>query len=76
MVLQLHMLLKKKRDGKIKAYTVSGGNKKQTYIPKEVSSYPTVSTESVLLVSLLDSEENIDVSVIDILSAFIYTRVK
>ena len=71
MVLQLHMLLKKKRDGKIKAYTVSGGNNKQTYIPKEDSSYPTVSTESVLLISLLDSEENIDVSVIDILSAFI-----
>ena len=34
MVLESHMLLKKKQDGKIKGQTVAGGNKHRTYITK------------------------------------------
>ena len=33
-VLESHMLLNKKRDGKIKGQTVAGGNKHLTYITK------------------------------------------
>ena len=44
MVLELYMFLKKKGGGKIKGHTVSGGNKKWTYIPKEYSSYPSFRT--------------------------------
>ena len=48
-VLESHMYLKEKRDGKIKGRTVAGGNKQRDYIPKEDASSPTVATESVLL---------------------------
>ena len=41
MVWESHMLLKKKRDGKIKGQTVAGGNKHRTYITKYYVSYPT-----------------------------------
>ena len=44
MVLELYMLLKQKKYGKIKGQTVAGGNKNRTYIPKEDASYPTIST--------------------------------
>ena len=44
-VLESHMFLKLKRDGKIKGRTVAGGNKQRDYISKEDASSPTVATE-------------------------------
>jgi hypothetical protein len=76
MVLESHMFLKEKRDGKIKGRTVAGGNKQRDYIPKEDASSPTVATESVLLSCIIDAEEGRDVAVIDIPNAFIQTRVE
>jgi hypothetical protein len=75
-VLESHMFLKKKRDGKIKGRTVAGGNKQRDYITKEESSSPTVATESVLLTSIIDAEEGRDVAVIDIPNAFIQMRIE
>jgi hypothetical protein len=48
-VLESHMFLKQKRDGKIKGRTVVGGNKQRDFISKEDASSLTVATESVLL---------------------------
>ena len=76
MVLEPHKFLKHKRDGKIKVLTVAGGNKQQIYITKEDSSSTTFSTESVILTSIVDAEENRDVTVIDIPNAFIQMRVE
>jgi hypothetical protein len=76
MVLESHMFLKEKRDGKIKARTVAGGNKQRGYISKEDASSPTVATESVLLSCIIDAEEGRDVAVIDIPNAFVQTRVQ
>ena len=76
MVLESHMFLKEKRDGKIKGRTVAGGNKQLDYISKEDASSPTVTTESVLLTCIIDAEEGRDVAVIDIPNAFIQTRVQ
>ena len=76
MVLESHMFLKEKRDGKIKGRTVAGGNKQRDYISKEDASSPTVATESVLLSCIIDAEEERDVAVIDIPNAFIQTRVE
>ena len=76
MVLESHMFLKEKRDGKIKGRTVAGGNKQRDYISKEDASSPTVSTESVLLSCIIDAEEKRDVAVIDIPNAFVQTRVE
>jgi hypothetical protein len=76
MVLESHMFLKEKRDGKIKGRTVAGGNKQRDYISKEDASSPTVTTESVLLSCIIDAEEKRDVAVIDIPNAFVQTRVE
>jgi hypothetical protein len=75
-VLESHMFLKEKRDGKIKGRTVAGGNKQLDYTSKEDASSPTVTTESVLLSCIIDAEEERDVAVIDIPNAFIQTHVE
>jgi Reverse transcriptase (RNA-dependent DNA polymerase) len=75
-VLESHMFLKQKRDGKIKGRTVAGGNKQRDYISKEDASSPTVTTESVLLSCIIDAQEGRDVAVIDIPNAFIQTRIE
>ena len=75
-VLESHMFLKEKRDGKIKGRTVAGGNKQCDYISKEDASSPTVATESVLLSCIIDAKEGRDVAVIDIPNAFIQMRVE
>jgi hypothetical protein len=75
-VLESHMFLKEKRDGKLKERTVAGGNKQRDFISKEEASSPTVATESVLLTCIVDAEEGRDVAVIDIPNAFIQTRIE
>jgi hypothetical protein len=75
-VLESHMFLKQKHDGKIKGRTVAGGNKQRDYISKEDASSPTVATEAVLLSCIIDAEEGRDVAVVDIPNAFVQTRVE
>ncbi len=67
------MFVKKKRTGQIKAHKVAGGNKQRDFISEENASSPTVATESVLLTSLVDAQENRDVAIVDIPNAFIQT---
>jgi hypothetical protein len=43
-ILESHMFLKQKRDGKIKGRTVAGGSKQRDYISKEDASSPTITT--------------------------------
>jgi hypothetical protein len=74
-VLESHMFVVKKRDGRTKARMVAGGNTQRDYLTKEDSSSPTVSTKAVLLTSIIDAHEGRDVAVIDIPNAFIQTRV-
>ncbi len=74
-VLESHMFLKEKRDGKVKGRSVAGGNKQRDYISKEEASSPTVAKESELLTCIVDAEEGRDVAVIDIPNAFIQTRI-
>ena len=76
MVLESHMFLKEKQSGEIKGHTVAGGNKQHDYISKEDASSPTVSTESVLLICIIDALEGRDVAVVDIPNAFIQTHVE
>ncbi len=67
------MFVKKKRTGQIKAHTVAWGNKQSDFISKENVSSLTVATESVLLTSLVDAQENRDVAIVGIPNAFIQT---
>jgi hypothetical protein len=75
-VLESHMFLKLKRDGKIKGRTVAGGYKQCDYISKEDASSPTIATESVLLSCTIDVEEHRDIAVLDIPNSFVQTRVE
>ena len=75
-ILEYHIFIKEKRDGKIKGRTVSGGKKQRGFITKEDSSSPTVSTEAVLFSCIIDEEEKLDVSEIDTPHMFIHTRVE
>ena len=70
------MFLKEKRDRKIKGRTVAGGNKQHDYISKQDASSPTVATESILLLCIIDAKEERDVAIVDIPNAFIQTHVE
>jgi hypothetical protein len=68
---ELHVFVKKKRTGQIKACKVAGGDKQRDFISKENASSPTVAMESVLLTSLVDAQENRGIAIVDIPNAFI-----
>jgi hypothetical protein len=69
--LESHMFLKQKRDGKIKGRTVAGEKNQRDYISKEDASSSTVATESVLLLCIIDTKEERDVTVVDMPNAFV-----
>ena len=59
--LESHIFVEEKRDGKIKATKVVGGNKQRDFITKEDVSSPTVSAEAVMLTCVIDAVEGRDV---------------
>ena len=70
------MFLKKKRGGKSKEITVSGGSKHKYYISKEDYSSPTLATESLLLSCIIYANEEKNIPVIYIPNDFIQTQIK
>ncbi len=74
-ILESHIFVEQKRNGKIKAQKVIGGDKQRDYITKEDVSSPTVSAEAVMLTCVIEAQENRDVAVIDIPNAFVQTVV-
>ncbi len=54
---------------------VAGENTQRGHVTKEESSSPTVSTKAVLLTSIVNAHKSRDIAVIDILNAFIKTKV-
>jgi hypothetical protein len=75
-VLESHIFLTEKRTGEIKGRTVAGGNKQRGFIEKEDASSPTVATESVILMSIVDADEERETAILDIPNAFIQTFVE
>jgi hypothetical protein len=75
-VLESHMSLKQKRDGKIKVSTVAGGNKQHDYIFKEDVGSMTITTYWILLSCIIDAEEERDIAVVDIPTTFVQTHVE
>jgi hypothetical protein len=69
------MFIGKKRTGETKARMVTVGNIQHGHVTKEESSSPTVSTKAVLLTSIIDARKGRNVAVVDILNAFIQTKV-
>ena len=54
---------------------MAGGNKQREYISKEDAISPTVATNRVLMLCIIDAEEDRDVDLINIPNEFIQTRV-
>jgi hypothetical protein len=75
-LLESHIFLKQKCDGKIKGITIAGGNKQRDYTSKEDASSPTVTMDAVLLSCIIDAEEGRDVAVVDIPNAFVQMHVE
>ncbi len=75
-ILESHIFVEDKQDGKIKARKVVGGNKQQDYITKEDVSSLTVSAEAVMLTCMINALKDQDIAVIDIPNAFVQTVVK
>ena len=64
------MFLKKKRCGTIKGQGCADGHKHRAYIMKEKLTSPTISTEAVFLMAMVDAWENRKVVVLDVPGAF------
>ncbi len=69
------MFIGQKRTGETRARMVAGGNMQCGHVTKKESSSLTVSTEAVLLTSIVNARKGRDVAVVDILNAFIQTKV-
>jgi hypothetical protein len=75
-ILESHIFVEEKRDGKIKARKVVGSNKQRDYITKEDVSFSTVSARAVMLTCVIDAVEGRDVAVINVPNAFVQTVVE
>ena len=64
------MFLKRKRCGKVKGRGCADGRKQRSYITKEESTAPTVSTEAVFLTAVVDALEGREVAILDVPGAF------
>ena len=73
-VLKSILFLVEKRDGTIKSRHVADGSRQWNWISSEDTSSPTVLTELVLLLAVINAKEHQDVAVTDIPNAFIQTE--
>ena len=64
------MFLMKKRSGTVKGRGCADGHKQRAYITKEESTSPTISTEAMFLMAVVDAWENQKVVVLDVPGAF------
>ena len=55
-ILQSHLFLKEKSEGTQKVRAVAGGNNHIYFIPKEDANSPILTTESVILTCIVDTE--------------------
>ena len=69
------MFLKRKRCGKIKGRGSADGRKQRSYITKEDSTAPTVSTEAVFLTAVIDTMEGRNVVVLDVPRAYMQAKI-
>ena len=66
------IFLRQKKNGAVKARSCANGNPQREHIAKEEAAAPTVTLESVFLISRIDAKENREVVTIDIPGAFLH----
>ena len=64
-----------KKDGQVKARKCVNGSIEHTWTANDGTASPTSMTESILLMTMIDAEEDRDVATVDIPNAFIQTDV-
>jgi hypothetical protein len=64
------MFLKQKRCGKSKGRGCADGRKQRAYTAREDAASPTVATESIFLMAVIDALEGRDVAIIDVPGTF------
>jgi hypothetical protein len=75
-ILESHIFVEEKQNGKIKARKMVRGNKQQDYITKKDVSSPMVSAEAVMLTCVTEALKDQDIAVINIPNAFVHTVIK
>ena len=75
-VMESLIFLAEKKSGKIKACHCANGSTQRDYMSREDVSSPTVMTESTMLTSVIEAEEERDVATCDIPNAFVQTDVE
>ena len=70
------MYLSEKRDGSIKGRQVFNGKPTRNWLSREESASPTASTESIVLLAVIDNKERRDIMCNDIPNAFIQAKVE
>ena len=63
MALNLLVIIREKRSGKIKGRVVADGRKQRDTVPREDAASPTIQLESLLISLLIDAYEGRDVAV-------------
>ena len=75
-VIKSHLFLKLKCNATVKGQIVAGGDKQCSYIPKKEAVSPMASLELVLLTAVIDAHEGWDVTIADMLNAFVQTKLE
>ena len=68
------MFLKEKRDGLIKGHVVADGRKQREKLETKYATFPTVSTEAIMLTDTINAVEGRDLAVVDIPGAYLRTN--
>ena len=76
MALNLLVIIKEKRSGKIKGRGVVDGNKQRSTIPREDIASPTIKLESLTMSFLVDAKENRDVVISAVVRAYLLAEMK
>ena len=76
MALNLLVIVKKKRSGKIKGRIVADSSKQRTTVSREDAASPTIQLESLIISFLIDSKENRNFTISDVVGAFFLAEMK
>ena len=74
--MNLLVVIKEKRNGKIKGRVVADGSKQKSNVLREDATSPTIQLESLIISLLIDAKENRDVTVSDVVGVYLLAKMK
>ena len=76
MALNLLVIIREKRCGKIKGRVVADGSKQRSTVSREDAASPTIQLESLIMSLLIDAKEGRDVAISDVVGAYLLAEMK